>query len=109
MAKTKDKKAAVENVYLDAVMGNILDHYENTSYNLKLYMIGEEEWLRGQYAAEPGRTVVLAQTGVTGVQIDNLNIEIVGSPKTGNALAVNTSVPIVPARCRRFTRSDTSR
>ena len=54
-------------------------------------MIGEEEWLRGQYAAEPGRTVVLAQTGVTGVQIDNLNIEIVGSPKTGNALAVNTS------------------
>lgn len=91
MAKTKDKKAAVENVYLDAVMGNILDHYENTSYNLKLYMIGEEEWLRGQYAAEPGRTVVLAQTGVTGVQIDNLNIEIVGSPKTGNALAVNTS------------------
>ena len=91
MANTKDKKAAVENVYLDAVMGNILDHYENTSYNLKLYMIGEEEWLRGQYAAEPGRTVVLAQTGVTGVQIDNLNIEIVGSPKTGNALAVNTS------------------
>jgi hypothetical protein len=91
MAKTKDKKAAVENVYLDAVMGNILDHYENTSYNLKLYMIGEEEWLRGQYAAEPGRTVILAQTGVTGVQIDNLNIEIVGSPKTGNALAVNTS------------------
>ena len=91
MEKTKDKKAAVENVYLDAVMGNILDHYENTSYNLKLYMIGEEEWLRGQYAAEPGRTVVLAQTGVTGVQIDNLNIEIVGSPKTGNALAVNTS------------------
>ena len=91
MAKTKDKKEAIENVYLDAVMGNILDHYENTSYNLKLYMIGEEEWLRGQYAAEPGRTVVIAQTGVTGVQIDNLNIEIVGSPKTGNAMAIKTT------------------
>lgn len=86
-----DKKVAVEDVYLDSVMGNILDHYENTSYNLKLYMIGEEEWLRGQYAAEPGRTVVLAQTGVTGVQIDNLNIDIVGSPKTGGSLAVNTT------------------
>ena len=76
MAKTKDKKEAIENVYLDAVMGNILDHYENTSYNLKLYMIGEEEWLRGQYAAEPGRTVVIAQTGVTGVQIDNLILKL---------------------------------
>lgn len=86
-----DKKVAVEDVYLDSVMGNVLDHYENTSYNLKLYMIGEEEWLRGQYAAEPGRTVVLAQTGVTGVQIDNLNIDIVGSPKTGGSLAVNTT------------------
>tara|TARA_B110000977_G_scaffold57635_1_gene78280 strand:+ start:8489 stop:10900 length:2412 start_codon:yes stop_codon:yes gene_type:complete len=89
--KTKDKKEAIEDVYLDAVMGNMLDHYENTSYNLKLYMIGEEEWLRGQHAAEPGRTVVIAQTGVTGVQIDNLVIDLVGSPKTGNALAIKTS------------------
>ncbi len=86
-----DKKEAIEDIYLDSVMGNILDHYENTSYNLKLYMIGEEEWLRGQYAAEPGRTVILAQTGVTGVQIDNLNIELVAGPSTGNSLAINTS------------------
>ena len=77
MAVDKDAhKEAVEDVYLDAVMGNVLDYYENTSYNLKLYMIGEEEWLRGQFAAEPGRTVVLAQTGVTGVQIDNLSLDL---------------------------------
>lgn len=88
MAKTKDQKEAVEDVYLDAVMGNILDHYENTSYNLKLYMIGEEEWLKGQYAAEPNRTVVIAQTGVTGVQIDNLSLDIVKAPSTGNSMAV---------------------
>ena len=39
-------------------------------------MIGEEEWLRGQFALELGRTVVLAQTGVTGVQIDNLSLTL---------------------------------
>ena len=91
MAKTKDQKEAVEDVYLDAVMGNILDHYENTSYNLKLYMIGEEEWLKGQYAAEPNRTVVIAQTGVTGVQIDNLSLDIVKNSSTGNSMAVRAS------------------
>mgnify|MGYP007000285012 len=69
----------------------ILDHYENTSYNLKLYMIGEEEWLRGQYAADPGRTVVLAQTGVTGVQIDNLSLDIVKGPGSGNTFATRAS------------------
>jgi len=88
---TTDHKEAVEDVYLDKVMGNILDHYENTSYNLKLYMIGEEEWLRGQYAAEPNRTVVIAQTGVTGVQIDNLSLMITKGPSTANSFAVKAS------------------
>lgn len=92
MAVDKDAhKEAVEDVYLDAVMGNVLDYYENTSYNLKLYMIGEEEWLRGQFAAEPGRTVVLAQTGVTGVQIDNLSLDIVKGPGSGNTFATRAS------------------
>lgn len=91
MVDKTEHKEAVEDVYLDAVMGNILDYYDNTSYNLKLYMIGEEEWLRGQYAAEPGRTVVLAQTGVTGVQIDNLSLDIVKAPSTGNSMAVRAS------------------
>ena len=92
MAVDKDAhKEAVEDVYLDAVMGNVLDYYENTSYNLKLYMIGEEEWLRGQFAAEPGRTVVLAQTGVTGVQIDNLSLDIVKGPCSGNTFATRAS------------------
>ena len=37
--------------------------------------------------SNPGRTVVLAQTGVTGVQIDNLSLDIVKGPVSGNTFA----------------------
>ena len=53
--------------------GNILDRYANPSYNLKLYMIRDIE--SEELFADPGDTVVLAQTGVTSATIDNLEID----------------------------------
>jgi len=55
--------------------GNILDRYANPSYNLKLYTIrnpGQKDIL----FADPGDTVVLAQTGVTGASIDNVEMDV---------------------------------
>lgn len=94
MADTK--KVIYEDKYLDAVVGNVLDQYTNTSYNLKLYMIPAKTsdgggWLEGAYAAQPKDTIVIAQTGVTGVQIDNLSLQIVKDSKNGNSMAVRAS------------------
>lgn len=61
------------NSYVGQTYGNILDRFDNPSYNIKLYMIdptGEELY------ADPGATVVLAQTGVTGAAIDDVEIDI---------------------------------
>ena len=63
----------VYNEYLGVdTYGNVLDFYDNPAYNIRLYMIdptGEELF------ADPGSTVILAQTGVTGTQIDDLEID----------------------------------
>lgn len=62
----------VYNEYLGVdTYGNILDFYDNPAYNIKLYMIDPAS---EQLFADPGSTVVLAQTGVTGTQIDDLVI-----------------------------------
>lgn len=94
--KKKDPKVIKEDRFLGDVQGNILDVYQNTSYNLKLYMIKDKTsdgggWMNGAMMAKPEETVVIAQTSVTGVQIDNLDIEFVQGPATGNSTAVRAS------------------
>jgi hypothetical protein len=62
----------VYNEYLGVdTYGNILDFYDNPAYNIKLYMIDPSS---KELFADPGATVVIAQTGVTGTQIDDLVI-----------------------------------
>ena len=97
------------------VYGNLLDQVDNYQYNLKLYMIppvsapsgkqdiagdttdaranapssgggGQGGYLQDAYTASPNNTVVLAQTGVTGTQIDNLEITAAVGP--GNSMKV---------------------
>lgn len=68
--------------YFDPILGgnvapNILDSFDNVSYNLKLYMIPFQYWKNGEKKAPPGETVVIAQTSVTGVQIDDLSMNFV--------------------------------
>ena len=68
--------------YFDPILGgnvapNILDSYDNVSYNLKLYMIPFSYWRNGEKKAPPNETVVIAQTSVTGVQIDDLSMNFV--------------------------------
>lgn len=69
--------------YLGYAYGNILDQFATPTYNLKLYMLRETASKNAtsepasaddSLTAAPGDTVVLAQTGVTGTQIDNLEI-----------------------------------
>lgn len=92
--------AAQEDVYLNVVVGNILDKYNNTSYNLKLYMIRAKTddgggWLNNHMTAAPKDTVIIAQTGVTGVQLDNLSIDIVKASGTGNSFAARASFQLI--------------
>ena len=49
---------------------------------------GQGGYLHDYYTAPPNQTVVLAQTGVTGTQIDNLEITAAVGP--GNAMEVST-------------------
>ena len=80
--------------YLNTVFGNVLDEAVNTSYNLKLYMIkdrtsGGGGYINGAVAAKPEETVVIAQTGVTGVQMDGLTIDFVKDKGNHFATAAN--------------------
>jgi len=84
----------VEDRYLGSVQGNILDAYNNTSYTMKLYMIKDLTssgggYLNGAMEAEPGETVVIAQSSVTGIQIDNLSIDVKKGPSGAFATSAN--------------------
>lgn len=78
--------------YVGTVYGNILDYYDSPTYNLKLYMVdkayteqapAEFGLAEENLAAPPENTVILAQTGVTGTQIDNLEISSVVTANDG--------------------------
>jgi hypothetical protein len=103
MAEIKSPK--IYDPYLGEMYGNILDQYDNPAYNIRLYLKPEgnstaqapadstspgtqtstaagDSARSEQPTAAPQtrsvadkKTVVLAQTGVTGVQIDDLEIE----------------------------------
>ena len=122
------------NMFVGSVLENILDNFDNHSYNLKLYMIPPGEgnistdsqtgdpkqstesddsdsdgaredipergdfnstgkgYLNDCVRAEPENTVVLAQTGVTEVGIDNLEITTVPGPNSTETSTVNFTI-----------------
>ena len=94
-AEEKQQKVPkVKDVYLNRVFGNILDESVNNSYNLKLYMIKDRTsdgggYINGAKAAKPIETVVIAQTGVTGVQMDGLTLDFVKDKQGHFAYAAN--------------------
>jgi hypothetical protein len=85
---SKDKENAetpiVEDRWIGAVAGNKLDAFNNASYNFRLYMIPDDDGEGGGYKngalkAKPEQTVIIAQTSVTGVAIENIELNIVRS------------------------------
>jgi hypothetical protein len=98
--KAPKKTIIRDDNYVGKVQGNLLDAYQNTSYNLKLYMIPAKTpsgggWMHGAMAAHPSETVVIAQTSVTGVQIDNLDLSFVQSPQSGGSFAVRAAFTLI--------------
>ena len=84
--KEKEKTQTVikEDRYLGEVAGNKLDAFNNATYNWRLYMIPDETkltegggYMNGALKAEPEETVIIAQTGVTGIAIENISLNIV--------------------------------
>lgn len=77
---------AINDPFVGKVYANVLDFFDNPSYNLRLYMVRESAYNNviqklnnGEFGTStivaPSDMIVLAQTGVTGVQIDNLEIQ----------------------------------
>lgn len=108
------KSPEIFDPYLGKMYGNILDQYDNPSYNLKLYLKPGSEASSNSSAsttAQPDsgssarqttgtsatststtttnptdkKIVVLAQTGVTGTQIDNLEVDGYADVSSTNA------------------------
>ena len=89
-------------------IGNRLDKYHTPNYNIKLFMMDKQHVIdmhedRGDDVrnpigydvtlADPDKQVVLAQTGVTDITIDNLNIEHFSNDGSGADPDANRSVP----------------
>ena len=123
----------IDNGFLGKVAGNLLDQFDNPSYNAKLYLIAASEdnstiaqpddtgdreengksddtgkktishggFLNGATTAKPENTVILAQTGVTGVIIDNIEINSVPSGK-GISLSKTVSCTITQPGAANF-------
>ena len=86
------QKTIIEDRYLGKVSGNRLDAYNNSTYNIRLYMIPDKTdsgggYMNGAMKAKPQETVIIAQTGVTGIQIDNLSLNVVQG--AGGAFVTN--------------------
>jgi hypothetical protein len=124
MAEIKSPK--IYDPYLGEMYGNILDQYDNPAYNIRLYLKPEENSTasapadstspgtqtntaagdsarREQPTAAPQtrsvadkKIVVLAQTGVTGVQIDDLEIETANQNDHGHAAKKGSFTIIQP-------------
>jgi len=89
----------MSNSYIDPVLGtpvipNIIDDFDNVSYNLKLYMIPFKYWKNGTKVAPPAETIVIAQTSVTGIQLDNLSLDFVMN-KQGLGSSVSASFQLI--------------
>lgn len=63
--------------YLGRLYGNVLDEYDSPSYNLRLYLLRDPDTrnIPEDYELTPENGVIIAQTGVTGTQIDDLRIK----------------------------------
>ena len=101
--------AVIDGKYLpNRVIGNRLDKYHTPNYNIKLFLMdkqhviemhndnGDDERNPIGYdvtLADPDKQVVLAQTGVTDITIDNLNIEHFSNDGSGADPDANRSVP----------------
>lgn len=92
MAKTN--VPVINDAYVGKVFGNVLDHYDNPSYNLKLYMVrheysknfteSKEQFYAKDRVAPEADTVVLAQTSVTANQIDDVTIQSLAGSDGGS-------------------------
>lgn len=86
LANLTPEDIKINDPFVGEVYANVLDFYDNPSYNLRLYMVRQqavkdlqEKLNNGTFSNDtliaPNDMVILAQTAVTGVQIDNLEIE----------------------------------
>lgn len=93
----------VNDPYVGTVYGNVLDQYDNPTYNLRLYMVKQsavadlqQKLNNGEYDTDtlvaPSDMIILAQTATTGTQIDNLEMEALAGYEGANAFRASFTV-----------------
>lgn len=100
MAKTT--VPVINDAYVGKVFGNVLDHYDNPSYNIKLYMVRHEyskafteskdQFYAKDRVAPEADTVILAQTGVTANQIDDVTIQSLSGAEGGSQNSMDFTI-----------------
>lgn len=117
---------ALPHDFVGTVYGNVLDKYDNVGYNARLYMIppvagggsgggasnprgnqgasggGQGGYMSGSYVADAAQTVVLAQTGVTGNQIDNIQITAAAEGGPNNFVFSKCSFDVIQPGAANF-------
>ena len=88
--------------YVGEVFGNILDTYDNPTYNIKMYMLTKEltdgavksdmTTKNDELTGNPGEMIILAQTGVTGSYIDDLDLQSYFGSSGENPIEMNFKV-----------------
>ena len=92
------------------VPSNILDEYSTATYNLKLYMLGLSSLVAGAgeggqgFIRDDNNEIIIAQTGITDIKIDDLVISSVvgggGEGASANSIGTNINFKLIqPLRC----------
>jgi hypothetical protein len=96
-------------IVFDDAVGNLLDNYTNVTYNFKLYMMSQKDLNGGEKVFtttsatagefgyylpdyKNGNKIILAQTGVTGTSIDNVEIQYAGTGNKATAIAATFTI-----------------
>lgn len=92
------------------IPSNILDEYSAVTYNIKFYMLGLKSIISGAgegghgYIRDEDNEIIIAQTGITDIKIEDLQIESVigggGEAASSGSIGTNIAFKLVqPLRC----------
>jgi len=70
---------------------NILDSYDNSTYHFKFFMVSTNDSINGN-VFDRERQVIIAESGITDILIDDVSIETINTIGPGNSTGTSTQV-----------------
>jgi hypothetical protein len=75
-----------------AIEENILDSYSNATYHFRLYMMGKRATINRDFSQSNRERVVIAESGVSVIDIDDVEIKTLGSLSKEAGVGVATNI-----------------